>query len=123
MARFIRIPPLRIGDSGQWILDGECVYESEYTLANIRVPEGFETDLASIPKWVPRRIADPAGKSRAPAIVHDWLCRKKIGPRSRADKIFLEAMEVTGVPWWRRRLMYRAVTLLTFWLKVQGKAK
>jgi hypothetical protein len=41
-------------------------------------------------------------------VLHDDLYAKR-AERSFADRVFLEAMEAEGVPWWRRRLMYAAV--------------
>jgi len=77
----------------------------------IDIPEGFETDFASVPRglW---NIFPPDGEYTQAAVLHDYLYnqRKKHGrTRKECDQIFLEAMEVLGVPWWKRRLMYRAV--------------
>lgn len=80
----------------------------------IRVPAGFETDLASIPRlfWP---LLPPQGRYAKAAILHDWLY--VLGPagdaaaRQRADAIFLEAMAVLGCPAWQRRLIHAAVRL------------
>ncbi|MCX8016371.1 MAG: DUF1353 domain-containing protein [Rhodocyclaceae bacterium] len=80
----------------------------------VRVPAGFETDLASIPRlfWP---ILPPQGRYAKAAILHDWLYA--LGPagdaaaRRRADEIFLEAMAVLGCPAWQRRPIYWAVRL------------
>lgn len=118
MARFVNVPELTIGDYGQWILAGELRYESDILPVPVVVPEGFETDLASIPAWVPRWLADPNGHSRLAAIVHDFLCKQEVVYRPTADRVFLEAMLVAEVPKWRAYMMYAAVRVLTFWLKV-----
>lgn len=92
----------------------------------ITVPAGFETDFASIP-WGLYNLFPPMGPWSRPAIVHDFLyatrgtCimsgrrwvtgRTADYTRAEADAIFLEAMEVVGVPAWRRTVMYRAVWL------------
>jgi len=85
----------------------------------ITVPKGFKTDFASIPQifW---SLAPPDGKYTGAAIVHDYLYQKKVYSRKRSDQIFLEAMKVQKVSWWRRRLMYRAVRLFG-WLAWKGK--
>ena len=76
----------------------------------ILVPAGFETDFASIPRllWI---IEPPLGDAGKAAVLHDRLY--ETGERSRlaADRIFLEAMAVLEVPWWKRSLMFRAVRL------------
>lgn len=91
----------------------------------IIVPAGFETDFASIPfgLW---NLFPPLGPWARPAIIHDflyatrgtgcwqgryWASWPEGYSRARADSIFREAMEVVGVPAWRRAVMYRAVRL------------
>lgn len=82
--------------------------------ALVRVPKGFETDFASIP-LVFQNLLSKFDVSRRAAIVHDYLYRTHgkggIYSREQCDKIFLEAMEILGVPWLRRKTMYRAVRL------------
>lgn len=115
MGQFLKKPLLHIGDSSEsWITEGVTYYLSDKA-GEVCVPSGFETDLASIPDWVPRFIADPAGKSRLPAIVHDYLCRQAQSRKDRilADHVFLEAMKDCGVPKWRRWLMFSAVRGMT----------
>ena len=120
MARFEHIPPLLIGRSGQWILAGWLTYQSDIA-GRIVVPEGFETDLASIPApFTPLIPVD--GRHRAAAIVHDWLCRRGEIERKTADRVFLEAMTVLQEKAWRRYTMYAAVRLYSGWLRLRGKA-
>lgn len=82
----------------------------------IVVPEGFETDFASIP-WGLWNLFPPLGPYARPAIVHDYLydvggqVPGRCYTRKQADHIFREAMEVVGIPEWRRQVMYRAVRL------------
>jgi hypothetical protein len=129
VAQFLNIPALRIGvKSEEWILNGMCTYQSD--LLNdagnpflVRVPKGFVTDLASIPR-IFRFFFVKNGRHRAAAIPHDYLCRlgKKVS-RVTADKIFLEAMKVLGVPRRRRWPMYWAVRSNTARLKLMRKAR
>lgn len=119
--RFVQIPTLAIGGSGQWILAGELIYESDLA-GTIVVPEGFETDLASIPRiFTP--LIPKNGKHRAAAIVHDWLCRMGAVKRRTADRVFLEAMKHLDEARWRRWSMYSAVRVYSLWLQLIGKAK
>jgi hypothetical protein len=84
----------------------------------IRVPVGFLTDFASIPKFGWSLIGHPAGEYGKAAVIHDWLYSENAGEqgddfkprtRKRSDQLFLEGMVVLGVAWWKRTLMYSAV--------------
>lgn len=79
----------------------------------ITVPEGTVTDFASIPRifW---NILPPWGRYGKAAIIHDYLYQTGVFPKERADKIFLEAMQVLGVNWLTRKLMYQAVNWFGF---------
>lgn len=115
MAHFVKFPPVDVDVAyGQWVLKDEAIYESDVG-GTVTVPAGFKTDFASIPPWVPRRIADPAGHSRKAAVIHDYLCRTAESRKQRAlgDRIFREAMLVVGVPRWRAWMMWAAVRLQT----------
>lgn len=86
----------------------------------VTIRKGFVTDFASIPRplwwlWPPS-----AGKHAKPACVHDCLYKtgfvtsnltrlERTIDRAEADRIFLEAMEVAGVSWLSRRMIYRGV--------------
>jgi hypothetical protein len=76
----------------------------------LTVPVGFETDFASIPRFL-WAIYPPAGKWGKAAVVHDWLYASGDRTRLECDEIFKDAMEILGVPWLRRQVMYRAVRL------------
>jgi hypothetical protein len=80
----------------------------------ITVPAGFETDWASVP-WFADGLIPAFGPHARPAILHDYLyaTRGLNGwySRKRCDEIFLEALEVVGVPWLKRSAMFRAVRL------------
>jgi hypothetical protein len=51
------------------------------------------------------------GKANKASVVHDYLCVKSTLPRSLIDLVFLEAASVSGVPAWRRNLMYFGIRL------------
>lgn len=76
----------------------------------IRVPAGYVTDLASVPRilW---SVFPPHGRYAKAAIIHDWLYDNALRTKREADRIFLDAMTVLNVPVWRRRVMYTAVRL------------
>ena len=79
----------------------------------IRVPKGFRTDYASVPRIL-RNIINSYGKHGRAAVVHDWLysnqCKIDI-TREEADKIFSEIMKECGVGSIKRNLMYRMVRI------------
>ena len=76
----------------------------------ITVPAGFVTDFASIPQmfW---SVLPPWGKYGKAAVVHDYLYQTALCPRDECDEVFLEAMEVLGVPYITRKTMYYAVRM------------
>lgn len=79
----------------------------------IVVPEGFITDFASVPQfaWI---MIPPDGEYTAAAVVHDYLYSTQTRTRKQSDDIFLEAMEVLKVVFWKRILMYWAVRLFAW---------
>ena len=76
----------------------------------VRVPAGFRTDFASVPRalW---SVVPPWGRYGPAAIVHDWLYATHETSRPLADSVFLEAMTSLRVAWWRRWAMWGAVRL------------
>jgi hypothetical protein len=82
----------------------------------IKVPAGYKTDFASIPRplwwWI-----SPHGKYERAAVIHDYICSEYgiIGElrftSADAAHIFGFLMEVLQVNWLRRKLMVTAVIL------------
>lgn len=95
-------------DDGRWILCKPLVYESDVAKQTITVPSGFETDLASVPR-LPVVYLLTGDTARAAAVVHDYLYSSRLVSRKVADAVLLEASEVSGVPAWRRWLMWAGV--------------
>jgi len=116
MSAFTTPAILEIVDENRWRLAQAFEYHvGQYPSDDvIRVPAGFVTDLASIPRlfWP---LLPPQGRYAKAAILHDWLYTQ--GPagdetaRARADAIFLEAMAVLGCPRWQRGVIYAAVRI------------
>jgi len=69
----------------------------------IVVPAGFVTDFASTPKslW---SVAPPIGRHSKGALIHDWLYTKHLEGRPWADRVFLEAMELNGTPYFIKKV-------------------
>ncbi|NQU56682.1 MAG: DUF1353 domain-containing protein [Rhodospirillales bacterium] len=74
-----------------------------------KVPAPMSTDLASIPKWVPKWIAQKVGPHIEAAIVHDHMCQNEAFDYKIAAEIFYAGMIAGGTPKWRAQAMYRAV--------------
>lgn len=111
-------------DGRSWIVQSEFDYQlgtknGEY----VRVPAGFVTDFASIPRafW---NILPPTGGYGKAAVVHDWLYqRRRVScedpghivtavryvDRGEADSILNEAMNVLGVGRFTRWIIYSGV--------------
>lgn len=95
----------------------KCVLAQDYIYEingyKITVPEGFKTDLASVPLAL--RIFFPRDGEYTPAaVVHDFLYSKfnKTGiNRELADKIFLFIMKELKVAKYKRNAMYKAVRI------------
>lgn len=85
-------------------------YLSNY--GQVKVPQAFITDGASIPRlfW---SLLSPLGDYFGPAVIHDFLYSKENYEFDRAetDIIFYEAMRDAGVAWWRCNTIYYAVRL------------
>ncbi len=94
----------------QWVV--EVPFTALWRGYAVKVPLGFRTDLASIPRAL-RSLIPQVGRHIQPAIVHDILYRhpwaRKGLSRAQADKMFLDGMETVGVGWLRRWAMYGAV--------------
>ena len=97
---------------------GIFVVAEDYTVAfdidgkpaTYTVPAHTPTDLASIPRIVPRFIAEKVNGHIEAAVVHDRLCLDR-GPYTsdEAAAIFEAAMLAAHVPAWRRKMMVTAV--------------
>lgn len=77
----------------------------------ITVPATFTTDFASVPRplWA---ILPPHGKYAKAAVLHDWMYNNAYKTKAYADKVFLEAMLVLGVPRRTAKAMYWFVRIL-----------
>lgn len=119
-ARFLSNLDLRAHDAGEWVLLAPLSYRSAAGYL-YQIPAWFITDLASIPRLA-RPAIDQNGRSRRPAVLHDYLYCIKDGERSQADALFLEALEAEGVGWFTRYAMWLAVRAggWAYWNKRDG---
>ena len=77
----------------------------------IRVPNGFVTDFASVPR-IPLAFMLFGGIGEYAAVIHDWLYRTNMYPREICDAIFKEMLlHVDKTSGFRAWCMHRAVRI------------
>ena len=101
------LSPLRLEkqDGNLWKVLEQFV--AQVDAAQIAVPAGYVTDLASVPRLP---LAYLLAGNRAPksAVIHDWLYAIKAG-KDYADEVFLAAMKAEGINRFVAKVMYWAV--------------
>src|SRR3954469_19555312 len=91
-----------------WIVRAPLIWAGEKR--TVTVPEGFLTDLASVPRMAQGMPGfEPTGLSRRPAVLHDWLYSSAELPRMEADAVFYRALRLEGAHETTARIYYRAV--------------
>ncbi|RFP19202.1 DUF1353 domain-containing protein [Duganella sp. BJB475] len=111
MSQFLTKLQLEVADNtddGKWVLTAALIYQSDVAKRTFVVPKGFQTDLASVPR-LPVIFLLTGDTSNQAAAVHDYLYSSHEVSREMADAVLREASEVTGVPAWRRWLMWAGV--------------
>lgn len=93
---------------GEWVLDADFAYWSSVARMRITAPKGFQTDFASVPR-LPVVFWLCGDTSTEAAVIHDWLYTSKIVSRRTADAVLREAGKVSGVPAWRRWMIWAGV--------------
>lgn len=102
-------------DDSIWVLESPLIYYSPL-VGKVEVPKGFETDFASVPR-IPVAYWLYGSRAHREGVIHDFLFRKDCIPRPSfmtANKVFLEAMECRGKPWYVRWPMYSAVCAFSY---------
>jgi hypothetical protein len=97
-------------DGKVWTVMQPLIYMSDVANKVFIVPEGFVTDLASVPR-LPLMFLLAGGSAEEAAVVHDRLYATGELPRALADKVFKEAALVSGEPAWRVNLMFAGIRL------------
>ncbi len=99
-------------DGRTWVLRKQFSYDvgTEGSGETIKVPAGFITDFASVPRpfwW----IFPKWGRYGNAAVIHDYLywAQEEQYPKNRADEIFLEAMMVLNTGKLTADILYCAV--------------
>ena len=97
------------GEPNLWCVVGEL----EWTKENgeiIIIPDGFVTDLASIPFWL-HWLVNPFDPLTAPAaIIHDWMLDRKMDQKVAAKEFYRRLIH-DNFPVWKAKIYYFAVYL------------
>jgi len=99
-------------DSRVWIVTFPLIYASDL-IDQVLVPEGFETDFASVPR-IPLIYSMWGDRAHREAVLHDYLFRSDSLPETSfdvANEVFLEAMAACDKSWLVRYPMYWGVCL------------
>lgn len=91
-----------------WMVMADFAYQSDVAGITITVPQGFVSDFASVPR-IPFVYDSLGDIAQRPAVIHDFLYSTGPVARSVADQVLLEAMELTEIPWAKRKLIYLGV--------------
>ena len=114
------LTPLRTQKIGEWrwLLTDDLEFYSDRYKGVFIAPRGFQTDLASIPRFA-WTIFPKVGKHDAGAVIHDAAYGHALVTRHMdrihavkdvADRLFLEGMIAEGVNQVSARTMYRIVS-------------
>ncbi len=127
VGKFLTELDTRYLNGRDWRLLAEFDFASEVLQRIVRVPAGFVTDFASIPRlfWP---IFSPTGPYGKAAVIHDdcYQNPEMIDPpvsRLLADRTLREGMIALDVPWVTRCILYGAVRACGWWAFTKDRAK
>lgn len=83
-------------------------YQSDIARQIFTVPVGFVTDFASVPR-LGAVYAWLGNEGHEAAVVHDWLYYSAITTKDMADDVLLEALEVSGISWFKAHIFWLGV--------------
>lgn len=73
------------------------------------VPEGFEFNGLSVPRFFWRLTPPYTGRAREASVVHDYLCDARPVNSTTAHEVFYYALRANGVGWWTAWTRWAAV--------------
>lgn len=91
-----------------YMLDAPFGYQSDIAGTDFVVPEGFVTDLSSIPR-LPFIYVLLNGGGDMPAVIHDYLYNTGNLSRKLSDAVLREACITIGLPRWKVEAIYLGV--------------
>lgn len=74
----------------------------------IVIPEGFETDLASVPR-LPIVYLAVGNTGHKAAVLHDWLYSTNMFPREICDGYFYHGLRAMGIGYFAAKAMFYGV--------------
>jgi hypothetical protein len=102
------VPPTYDFDDGHHVIGADFKYVLPAARVTIVIPKGFVTDYASIPP-IARPFMREGLSHNLPGVVHDYLYWRQSCGKDYADRLFLMALQHSGVPYMYRWVMYGAV--------------
>ena len=122
MSSFTNELDVRHINGEDWMVLRKFTYHvtSKKSDEKIHIPRGYMTDFASIPRVFWPIVGHPAAEYGKAAVVHDYLYETHRHSRKRSDKIFYEAMVVSKVAKWKRKIIYYAVRMGGRWAWKKG---
>ena len=101
--------PLKNREGRQiWMVMAPFTYQSDVLGREITVPDGFLTDLASIPR-VPFFYRELEQLADLPGVVHDYIYSCGCASRDQADLLLKEACLLIGLSAWKAWAIYYGV--------------
>jgi hypothetical protein len=93
------------------ILESFTFYSEIFEGFKVSIPKGYRTNFASVPRifWA---IVPPIGKYSKATVVHDYLIdtmEEHDLNIHQVNRLFKEAMDVSGVNWFYRNIMFVSV--------------
>ena len=109
-----RVPPPSIvafSKGNYSILNQELEWKIGNSGVPVKIPQGFVTDGASVPKVLWPFGLTPWGLHGRTAVVHDYLYWAQVCSRTQADNLMIIAMKETGVGWFKQFILAAGVRL------------
>jgi hypothetical protein len=99
---------------GRWVLLDPITYYGVPGIGNITVPEGFDTDFASVPR-LPFMFMLLGDRADYAAVLHDYIYRNAQYSRDIADAAFRWVAEQEGMGWLARWAMWSGLRIGGYW--------
>lgn len=112
---FARGPVLTYVGRGRYLTVGPTEYVGGAQV--LTIPDGFSTDLASVPRlfW---SLLPPDGRYEDAAVLHDWLCVQLAEAHARDARPRVNERDTDGL--FRRVMREGGVGLVTRWIMWVG---
>lgn len=110
--------PLKMRDNGEEFELLEAIkvnLASEHCPLWVEVPQGYVTDLATIPPEVAIFGFEKLGRHSYAAIIHDWMFTKQMG-YELSNAAFYSLLRASGVTQWKAAVM-------AFFCEAGGKSR